>query len=291
MQTTTLKMQSAPRTRVKPMRNWSRLPLYVCLTILAFVFIYPLIYTILASFKTNSEIFSNYFGLPSTWHFENYASAWVKGKIGNYFLNSLFICTVFVVAGLFFSSMGAYVIARVKAKWLVSVFYFFVAGMMIPVHSILIPLAQMAVSFKLSDNYSFLIGLYVAGGIPYMIFVMTGFMRSLPTELEEAVIIDGGGLWTIYRKVLLPLSRPVLATMGILGFLSTWNDLILALLFIKKSSMWTLSLGLMNFTGLFTTDYAGLCAAIILVNIPIIIVYLFLQEYVEKGLTSGAVKG
>ncbi len=268
-----------------------KLLLYSGLTLLAVIFIYPLIYTLLASFKTNSEIFSNYFGLPTSWQFENYSSAWIKGRIGRYFLNSMFVCTIYVLLGLFISSMAAFIFARIPSKRLAIIFYFFVAGMMIPVHSILIPLAQMSVTFKLSDSFAFLIAIYIGGGIPYMIFIITGFMRGIPAELEEAVIIDGGSMWTIYRNVIVPLSKPVLATMGILGFLSSWNDLILALLFIKKESMRTLSLGLMNFTGLFTTDFAGLCAAIILVNIPTIMIYIMLQEYVEKGLTTGGVKG
>ncbi len=271
--------------------KWRRAPFYIGITLLAILFIYPLIYTLLTSFKTNSEIFSNYFGLPETWRFENYANAWVKGKIGAYFINSVYVCSVYVVLVLLFSSMASFVLARLRGKWLTAVFYFFVAGMMIPVHAILIPLAQTSVSLGLSDQYSYLIGIYIACGVPYMIFIMYGFMKGLPRELEEAVIIDGGGLWTIYRNILIPLSRPVLATMGILGFLSTWNDLILALLFIKKSAMWTLSLGLLNFSGFYTTDYVGLCAAIVLVNIPTIVVYILLQEYVEKGLTAGAVKG
>ena len=116
-------------------------------------------------------------------------------------------------------------------------------------------------------------------------------MKSLPKELEEAAIMDGAGLWYIYKNIAIPLSKPVIATMGILCFITGWNDMIMALIFIKKASMRTISLGLLNFTGFYTTDFAGLCAAIIIANLPTIVVYLFMQEYVEKGLTAGAVKG
>lgn len=265
--------------------------LYVAVMAGSLVFIYPLIYTLLTSLKSNHEIFSNIFGLPRTFQFENYANAWVKGRIGKYFFNTLFVCGTYVVLAILFSTMAAFVLARLKAGWLKVVFYFFVAGMMIPIHAILIPLAQISVSLNASNNFFFLISIYIAGGIPYMIFVITGFMRSLPSELEEAAIMDGAGLATIYTRVVLPLSKPAISTMAILGFLSSWNDLILALLFLKKESMRTLSLGLMNFTGFFTSDYAGISAAVIIVNIPTIILYLLLQEYVEKGLTAGAVKG
>lgn len=264
--------------------------LYGFLLIASLIFIYPLIYTLITSLKMNNEIFTNYFGLPHVFQWENYKNAWVKGKIGTYFFNSLFLCGTYVAFGLLFSTMAAFVLGRLKGRWLAFIFFFFVAGMMIPIHAVLIPLAQIYVSLQM-NSYLFLISIYIAGGVPYMIFVITGFMKSLPAELEEAAIMDGAGLGTIYYRVILPLAKPAISTMAILGFLSSWNDLILAMLFIKKEAMRTLSLGLMNFSGFFTTDYAGLCAAIIIVNIPTIIIYVLLQEYVEKGLTSGAVKG
>ena len=265
--------------------------LYAAVLAASLVFLYPLIYTLLTSFKTNHEIFTNYFGLPRAFRFENYMNAWAKGGIGKYFFNTLFVCGVYVVLGILFSTMAAFVVARLKSAWLNVVFYFIIAGMMIPIHAILIPLAQIAVELDASDRFSYLIAIYIAGGIPYMIFVITGFMRSLPAELEEAAVIDGAGLWTLYSRVVLPLAKPAVSTMAILGFLSSWNDLILAMLFLKKEAVRTLSVGLMSFSGFYTADYAAISAAVIIVNIPTIVIYLLLQEYVEKGLTSGAVKG
>jgi len=268
-----------------------RAALFAGALFVSLVFVYPLIYTLLASIKSNHEIFANPFGLPRALQFENYANAWVKGNIGKYFFNTLFVCGTYVVLAILFSTMASFVLARLQSRWLKFVFFFFVAGMMIPIHAILIPLARISVALDASDNFFYLISIYIAGGIPYMIFVITGFMRTLPRELEEAAIMDGAGLGTIYARIVLPLSKPAVSTMAILGFLSSWNDLILALLFLKKESMRTLSLGLMNFSGFYTSDYAGICAAVIMVNIPTIALYLLLQEYVEKGLTAGAVKG
>ena len=265
--------------------------LYVVLGLATVIFIYPLIYTLLSSLKTNKDIFTNYFGLSGSPHFENYSNALIKGRMGKYFLNSVFVVVSYVVFGLLFSTMASFMIARIKSKILNTVYLFFAAGMMIPIQSILVPLAKMGVAFKLSNNYLFLICIYLAAGLPFMIFVITGFMKTLPNELEEAALMDGAGLWYIYCNVILPLSKPAIATMCILGFISCWNDLILCLIFISKQAMYTISLGLMNFTGLYTTDYAGLCAAIIIANVPTMIIYVFLQEYVEKGLTAGAVKG
>jgi len=275
--------------RRKPV-NIKLIFLYILLGMAAVIFIYPLIYTLISSLKTNNEIFTNYFGLPEKPQFNNYLNALIKGRMGSYFLNSVFVVTTYVVFGLLFSTMASFVIARIKLKILNAVYLFFMAGMMIPIQSVLVPLAKMNVEFRLSDSYLFLICIYLAGGLPFMIFIITGYMKSLPKELEEAALMDGAGIWYIYRSVILPLSKPAIATMGILAFISCWNDLILCLIFISKQSMYTISLGLMNFTGLFTTDYAGLCAAIIIANVPTIIIYVLLQEYVEKGLTAGAVK-
>lgn len=265
--------------------------IYAVFGLAAAIFIYPLFYTLLTSLKTNAEIFTNYFGFPSKPQFANYYNALTKGRIGLYFFNSAFVVCIYVVLGLLFSTMASFMLARINLKPLKAVYLFFMAGMMIPIQSILVPVAKMSAQYKLSDSYVFLIGIYLAGGLPFMIFVTTGFMKTLPKSLEEAAVIDGAGLMYIYLNVILPLSKPVIATMGILAFISCWNDLILALILIKKQTMNTVSLGLMNFTGQYTTDFAGLCAAIIIANIPTILVYIFLQEYVEKGLTAGAVKG
>jgi raffinose/stachyose/melibiose transport system permease protein len=265
--------------------------IYFIAGIASILFIYPLIYTLFASLKTNLDIFTNYFAPPLVPHFENYSNALIKGRIGQCFLNSAFVVTMYVVLGLLFSTLASFIFARIKAKALTFLYTFIIAGMMISVNSILVPLAQMSVLFKLSNSYSFLISIYLAGGMPFMIFVITGYMKSLPRELEEAAIMDGASLWYIYKNIAIPLSRPVIATMGILAFITGWNDMIQALIFIKKSSMWTIALGLLNFSGFYTVDFAGLCAAIIIANVPTILIYLFLQEYVEKGLTAGAVKG
>lgn len=264
----------------------------IILIILAsLIFLYPLIYTLLASMKDNVEIFANPFGLPKSIQFGNFVKAWKQANIGTYFKNSVFLTLVTLFFHLFFGSMAAYVIARFPLRISKFMGSFFMLGMMIPIQAILIPIAKMAVDWNMSDNYLFLLGVYIAGGLPSTVFIMSNYLTTFPGEIEEASIIDGCSLWRFYLTILIPISKPIFVTMGIMSFIGTWNELMVALVLIKDNAMKTLSLGLLNFTGAYSTDYAGLCAAIIITIVPSIIMYLCMQESVEKGLSDGAVKG
>lgn len=263
----------------------------IFITLVSLIFLYPLIYTFLASMKDNVEIFSNPFGLPQALQFSNFTKAWEQANMGTYFKNSVFLTLVTLFFHLFFGSMAAYVIARFQLKISSLMGAFFMLGMMIPIQSILIPIAKMAVDWNMSDNFLFLLGVYVAGGLPSTVFIMSNYLTTFPGEIEEAAIIDGCSLWRFYLTILIPISKPIFVTMGIMSFIGTWNELMVAMVLIKDNAMKTLSLGLLNFTGAYSTDYGGLCAAIIITVIPSIIMYIFMQESVEKGLSDGAVKG
>lgn len=263
----------------------------IFMILLALAFIYPLIYTFLSSGKTNIEIYANPFGFPKAFTLENYIKAWSQAKMSVYLKNSVFITIITMFGQLTFGSMAAYIISRYMTRLSKVMGIFFTLGMMIPIQSILIPIAKMAVDWNASDNYLFLLGIYIAGGLPSNIFIMSNYMRTFPVEIEEAAVMDGCSPYRFYWKMLLPLSKPILVTMGIMSFISCWNELMVAMVLIKDNAKKTLSLGLLNFTGAFTTDNAGLCAAIMISVIPTIVIYILLQEHVEKGLSAGAVKG
>lgn len=258
---------------------------------LSLIFIYPLIYTLLASGKTNVEIYANPFGLPKQFTFDNYVKAWNDAHMSVYLKNSILLTVITMAGQLIFGSMASYVISRYRTKFARVMGAFFTLGMMIPIQSILIPIAKMAVDWNASDNYLFLLGIYIAGGLPSNIFIMSNYMLTFPTEVEEAAVMDGCSPYKFYWKMLLPLTKPIFVTMGIMSFISCWNELMVAMVLIKDNMKKTLSLGLLNFTGAYTTDNAGLCAAIMISVIPTILIYMFLQEHVEKGLAAGAVKG
>lgn len=259
--------------------------------VISLVFIYPLFYTVLASLKTNVEIFANPFGLPEIFQWGNYYAAWFTASMGIYFKNSVILTAVTVCGHLLFGSMAAYVIARFQLRISGWAGLFFTIGMMIPIQSILIPIAKMAVSWGMTDNWFYLLCVYIAGGLPSTVFIMSNYLGTFPTEIEEAAVIDGCSMTKFYVKILVPISKPIFVTMGIMSFISTWNELLVAMVLLETNTKKTLPLGLMNFSGAYSTDYAGLCAAIMITVIPTIIIYLILQENVEKGLSEGAVKG
>lgn len=271
--------------------HFGNLALSFVMLLLGALFVYPLLYTLLTSLKNNTEIFANPFGLPAQWEFSNYVKAWFQAKMGVYFRNSVALTCITMCLHLLFGSMAAFVVARFHLKISGFMSSFFAAGMMIPIQAILIPIAKMAVQWNMSDNWWFLLGVYVAGGLPSTVFIMSNYLGSFPIEIEEAATIDGCGVFRFYWRMLVPISKPIFVTMGIMSFVSTWNELMVAMVLIKNNAMKTLPLGLLNFTGAYSTDYAGLCAAIVITIIPTILVYLLMQENVEKGLSEGAVKG
>lgn len=261
------------------------------LVVLAIICLYPLYFSIVSSLKDNAAIFMTPFSLPAQWRFSNYVFAWKQGQIGTYFLNSVFLTGVSVISTAFFSLLGANVLARFEFKWNPLIYIFIGAGLMIPAQSTIIPLAYMFGKLKLTNNYLMMILLFTAFNIPMTVFILTGFMKSIPRELEEAAVIDGCSNWRVLFKILVPISAPAIATASIFNFIHIWNNLLFPLMFLSKDHLKTLPIGLLNFYGFFTQEYAGTMAAINITIIPIMVVYILLQEKVEKGLTAGALKG
>ncbi|MBZ4644586.1 MAG: raffinose/stachyose/melibiose transport system permease protein [Petroclostridium sp.] len=264
---------------------------YLVLIFYSVLCLYPIYFSLISSVKKNVEIFNNPFMFPTQFHFENYKRAWEVGKVGIYFKNSvvLTLSTLFVAA--LVGTFAAYILSRYEFKLKSFVYVFFTAGMMIPIQTTIIPLSYMFGKFKLIDNYPVLILLFTAFNLSMTVFILTGFMKGIPKELEEAAVIDGCSAFRIYSSIMLPLSMPAIATVSIFNFLHTWNNLLYPLVFISKDSLKTISIGLLTFFAERTSDYGGVMAAVVITMLPPIIAYILLQEKVEKGLTAGAVKG
>lgn len=193
--------------------------------------------------------------------------------------------------GLVISAMAAYALARIRLRFNKLLLLFFLFGAMIPFQVMLAPIFTMVNGFGLIDTYPGVILPYLAFGVPYQVFILHGFFKVVPKELSEAAVIDGASHLTIFRRIFLPISLPVLAALLILDFVSTWNEFAMALVLLQNRHMWTLPLGLMSFQGQFSTDYGQLNAAIAMTVFPAILVYIIFQRYFVSGLTSGAVKG
>jgi raffinose/stachyose/melibiose transport system permease protein len=258
------------------------------LLVLAF---YPLIWMVFTSLRTNPEFHANPWGLPSKLNFENYVKVWQTSPIPTYFLNSLIVSSISVFLILLLSSMAAYAFSRLKFPGSNVLFYALLSFYFIPRHIALIPLFFVLKTLHLLDTHLALIGPCVAFALPFSTLLIRGFMISIPSELIDAALIDGCSKLDIFYRIVLPLSRPALAVVTVIQFLSTWNEYLFALAFIHKRELKTLPIGLMDFVGEFTTDWVAMAAGLTLATIPVIAVYILFQRQIRQGMTAGALKG
>lgn len=269
----------------------SRVILYILLIILAVVYLYPLLWLVNVSFKSNNQIFLDSFSLTTDPYWPNYEKAWVAGHIGQYFLNSVIVVGTTLVVSLMLNCMAAYAIARMKWKLSGAVMTLFLSGMMVPIHASLIPLFVWFSNLGLIDNYLSLIIPYIVFSFGQSIYIMRGFFGNLPKEMEEAAVIDGCSLWGAFWRVIIPISTGGIFTIGLFTFNGTWNELLVAKIFTNSDSVRTLPVGLTNFVGPNMTNYGPMFAAIVIAIIPTIAVYCMLSNKIVGGLTAGAVKG
>jgi len=266
--------------------------LWIALVLVALVWVAPFIFIVFTSLKTPAAVTSTGAFMPPTeLAFQNYADAWSRGNFASSFFNSVIITVIKVPLGLALSAMAAYALAKIKLRTSKALLLLVVFGTMIPFQVMLAPLFTLVNSFGLIDTYPGVILPYIAFGVPYQVFILHGFFKSIPKELSEAALIDGATHFTIFRRIFLPVCLPVLAALLILDFVSTWNEFAMALVLLQDQHMWTLPLGLMSFQGQFSSNYGQLNAAIVMTVLPATIVYLMFQRYFVSGLTSGAVKG
>ncbi len=264
--------------------------MYFYLLAMTVVFAMPMVFTLLSSVKTKLEIFSDPFALPKVPQFVNYIVAWKEANMSRYFINSIIQAGATVIILAIMASMAAYVLSRFDFKGNKFLLLFFTVGMMVPMHTVLVPVAYIIGALNLKNNILALILIYVSFSLPFSILVMTNFMKGVNRSLEEAAVIDGATYFQVYRLVILPLCIPALSTISIFNFLSAWNNILFPLLFINDKKLKPISLGLLNFNGERGSDYGPLMAAIVITVALPLILYLLFQEKVEGGLAAGAVK-
>jgi raffinose/stachyose/melibiose transport system permease protein len=255
--------------------------------------IYPLFWMISYSLKNNNEIFvTNPFGIPTQFRIENYINAWSQFNIPRYFVNSLVVSTISTVGILVLAVMFSYAVARMEWKFRETTRVYMLIGMFIPLQVIMVPLAILVKNFHLANTYGALIVPYIAFGLPFSSLIFYGFMRSIPIELEESACMDGASIYRTFLSIIVPIVRPAIATVIIFQFLGAWNEFLLAYILISDETMKTLPLGLLFFQGQYSTDWGGMGAVMTIASLPMVIVFLFFSEQVERALTVGsAVKG
>ncbi len=265
--------------------------IYVFLILISITYILPLLWVFNVSFKTNREIFSAPFALPKDITFDNYSFAWTAGKLGIATFNSFIVCVTALVLSSILGAMAAFGIARLRWKGSKLAMTYFLTGMMIPIHCVLIPLFTRFAKLGLSNSLLGLIIPYVTFSLPITIFIMTGFFKGLPNELLECACIEGANIFQVFFKICLPLSKTGLFVTGLMTFVGNWNELLLAMVFISDDAKKTLPVSLSKFVGPYNTNYSQMFAAIIIAIIPTIIVYCAFSNKIVDGLTAGAVKG
>ena len=265
--------------------------IYIILGILVLIYVTPILWMLSVSFKTNSEVFSSPFGLPEVFQWENYQIAWSAGKLGIANFNSFLVCLVTLVVSMLIGSMAAFSIGRMRWKFSNTGMLYFMIGMMIPVHCVLIPLFVQFSKLGLTNSLLGLILPYITFSLPLTIYIMVGFFKSMPTELLEAACIDGCSIYRIFFSIALPLGKTGLFVTGLMTFVNNWNELLLAMVFISDATKKTLPVSLTYFVGPYSTNYVQMFAAIVIAIMPSIFVYSLFSNQIVEGLTAGAVKG
>ena len=262
------------------------------------VVVYPLIWMNYTALKTDQEIFLEPFALPNlnNLQWENFERAWVDAHFSQYFLNSALVTACALTFCLLFASMAAYALSRFRFPGGKMMYYLFLSGLMIPVQLSIIPLFFQMREWGLLNSRLGLTLVYIAGGLPFAIFILAGFFKTIPRSLHEAAQIDGCSEWRIFWSIMLPLARPGLVTVAIFTFLSFWNEYFTAYMFLSgegSESIRTLPLGLANIaiTSQYRSDWGVCFAGLVLVLIPTLIFYILLQRQIVKGVAAGALKG
>lgn len=266
---------------------------YLFLSLWALMVIFPMVWVLVSSLKTSQEIFFSPWLMPERLMWDNFVRAWSKANIGLYFFNTMIVILPAILFTLLFSTMAGYVLARYSFPGNRAIFYLFMGGMLFPVILALVPLFFLLDSMTLLDTHVGIIMVYVAYSLPFTVFFMTGFLKTLPSELMEAAIIDGANQYQLFFSIVIPLAKNGLVSMGIFNFLGQWNQYILPLVLLTSNTKYVLSQGLafLQHQQRYQSDWSGLFAAIVIVMLPTLIVYVIFQSQIQRGLTIGALKG
>jgi len=265
---------------------------YAALIFWAIIDLFPVYWMFTFSLKSNDEIFgSNVVGLPKQWLWENYTQAMNTGNMAVYFKNSIIVAVATIVIVLFVALMATFALTRMVWKQKKKVNKFFMLGLTIPIHASIVPIYVTLSRLHLLNSYWALIIPYAAFALAMGILICTGFMNELPRELDESACIDGCGVWGIFFRIICPLMKPAVSTIGIYTFLQCWNELMFANVFISNSAFKTLPVGIQALSGQYTTAWGPIGAALVLATFPTLLVYIFLSKKIQDSFIAGAVKG
>ena len=277
------------------MRNSSRTKqtfIYIGLFLWLIINLFPVYWMFTFSLKNNEEIFgSNVIGLPKNWLWSNYTSALSTGNMAKYFLNSTIVAVATILITLAVALMATFALTRLIWKRRRVMNRFFMLGLTIPIHASIVPIYVTLSRAHLLNTYWALIIPYSAFSLSMAILVCTGFMNEIPRELDESACIDGCSVWGVFFRIIVPLMKPAVATVGIYTFLQCWNELMFANIFISKTALKTLPVGVQALSGQYTTAWGPIGAALVVATFPTLFIYVFLSRRIQESFIAGAVKG
>ncbi|WP_106767373.1 carbohydrate ABC transporter permease [Paenibacillus faecalis] len=265
------------------------LVLEAVMLLVSLLILIPLLIMILGSFKTSGEAQSFNLQLPKVWQFENYVTVFKEGGMGTAFKNSLIVTILGVALTVMMAALCSFVLARKSTRFTKGLYGFMLLGMIAPFS--VVPTISLIQMLNLSGTYIGVIFIYVGINVSYSTFIFTGFIKSVPRELDEAAIVDGCGPYRMFIRVILPLLQPVLVTNVIIVTMAIWNDFMIPLYFFNSVSKWTLPLTVYNFFGQYASEWNLVFADLVLTALPVVLVYFWGQKYIVSGMTAGAVKG
>ena len=265
--------------------------MWIILLFFLFYTLVPMVWLLIASLKTNVELVTSPFSIPKHPQWGNYVNAFKVSGIGRLFLNSIIVSLAATTLNVLVACMASYPLSRFKFKGREIIFTMFVVGILVPINSLMVPYFKLITKLHLYDSLFALILTYSAIGLPVSVFIIRGFMSTIPVELEEAGIIDGCTFYQRFFKIIFPMTKTGIATAATFQFLLCWNEFLYAMLLTSSEKNRTIQLGIRYFSNQFTTDYVSMYAAIVISIIPSIVGYMIFQDKIVAGLTSGAVKG
>lgn len=269
------------RTRVLRLGGYALLWAYAAAALI------PLLVMVVDSLRPNREVLSHPLGLPSSLDFSSYSTAWTQASFGTYAQNSAVVTIGAVALDVLVSLPAAYVLGRYRFRGSGILIAYFLAGLMLPVRLGIVPIFYLLGSLGLTDSRLGLILIYAASGIPFSIFIMSAFFRTLPKELEEAALLDGAGDFRIFARVMVPLVKPAIATVVVFRFVPLWNDFFFPLVLLRTTDRYTLPVGLTQFFGEFQTNWSALFAGLVIATVPLIVLFLVATKKIVQGLTAG----
>jgi ABC-type glycerol-3-phosphate transport system permease component len=252
--------------------------------------ILPLLFMAATAFRTEADWANSRIGLPTTFSFGAFERAWSSANISVYFRNSAIVTFSTVALSVITATLAGYAFSKIRWRLSGAVYLFVLAWIAIPPLLLMVPIYVELVQLGLLDTYWGIILLYTALNLPFNVYLMTAYFKSVPDELIEAARIDGAGIHRTFHRILLPLAKPAIATLVIFNVLWAWNEFLFALLLLQTDNVKTLTVGVLQLQGRFTTDHPALMAGLLITSLPVIAAYLIFQRHLVRGMVAGAVK-